>query len=197
VDKTFIEELERDSPAPAADRLEKLRAAVRARRDLGREIASLEERLDALSKRRHQLDTDALPRMFMEIGVDRIGLPAEGNEPAVDAVLGNLYNASIPAKWDSERRENAFAKLDELGLGAIVRRTVESDFGPGEEGWKYVVDALEKLGVSFSVKDSVHWKTLTAAIQSLCETGKAPSASDLEVVGAFVGKIVNLKPRNE
>src|SRR5262245_34029155 len=192
---SHIEELERSSPAASSDRLEAVRSAVRARRDLGREIAELEERLDALSKRRHRLDAEVLPGMFLEIGVDRIGLPAEGNEPAVDAVLSNLYNASIPAAWDAERREKAFAKLSELGLGALVRRVVESDFGPGEEGWKRVVDALEKLGVSFSVKDTVHWKTLTAAIQSLCEAGRTPSAPDLEAVGAFVGKIVKLKPR--
>jgi len=194
---SIIEELERAASAPAEDRLEAVRSAVRARRDLAREIADLEEKLDVLSKRRHRLDTETLPEMFMSIGVDRIGLPAEGNEPAVDAVLSNLYNASIPAKWDAERREKAFAKLEELGLGAIVRRVVESDFGPGEEGWKRVVDALEALGVSFSVKDTVHWKTLTAGIQSLCEAGKTPSAPDLETVGAFVGKIVNLKPRSD
>jgi hypothetical protein len=191
------EELERVFSAPAEDRLEKLRAAVRNRRDLGAEIAALEERLLTLNKRKHALDTEVLPKMFMEIGVDRIGLPAEGNFPAVDAVLGDLYNASISMKWGNDRREAAFAKLDELGLGAIIRRTVESDFGPGDSAWQRVVDELEKLGVSFSVHDRVHWKTLTAAVQSLCESGRTPSAADLETIGAFVGKIVNLKPRSE
>jgi hypothetical protein len=178
-----------------ADRLENLRALVRARRDLGAEIAALEERLAALGKRRHVFDTDVLPNMFREIGVDRIGLPAEGNHPAIDAVLVDFYKASISDKWDAVRREDAFARLAALGLGALVRRTVESDFAPGEKGWQRVVNALEKLGVSFSVRDRVHWKTLTAAVQSLCEDGKTPSAADLEAIGAYVGKTVNLKPR--
>jgi hypothetical protein len=185
------------SVSPSPDKLDALRAMVRKRRDLQAQIADLEDKLSSLVKERTDLDTRVLPNAFEEAGVDRIGLPAEGNHGALDAVLTPFYKASINASWDHRRKDAAFKKLSEMGLDSLVRREVVSDFSPGEMGWKKVVKALEKIGVNFSVRDSVHWKTLTAAVQQLCEEGKHPGQAALEAIGAYVGKVVTIKPRSD
>lgn len=179
------------------DKLLALRIVLRRRRDLGRALEDLENRASDLRKQKHDLDTRLLPDMFMQAGVDHLGIPAEGNEPAMDAVMHDFYRANIPMEWPPDKKEAAFAKLSALGLDGIIKRVVETAFTPGDKKWKKLIAMLEKAGFSFSVRDGVHWKTLTAAIQELCEEGKRPSAADLDTLNAFVGKIVTIKPRSE
>jgi hypothetical protein len=179
------------------DKLQALRAVLRRRRDLGRALGDLENRIAELKTQRHDMDTRLLPGLFMDAGVDHLGIPAKGNEPAMDAVMSDFYRASIPMDWPADRKDAAFAKLSALGLDGVIKRVVETAFSPGDKKWKKLIALLEKAGFSFSVRDNVHWKTLTAAIQELCEEGKRPSAGDLDTLNAFVGKIVVIKPRSE
>jgi hypothetical protein len=181
--------------SPKATDLEELRAAVRRRRDLANSITHLEEQLATLSREKNDLDTRILPEMFLEARVDRVGLPAEGNYPALDAVLTTFYKAAINSNWTQDKRQAAFRVLEQLGLDSIIRREVKADFSPGHPDWQKAIQALRDLGIHADVSDSVHWKTLTSAIQQLCESGKRPSPGELDALGAFVGQVVQLKPR--
>jgi hypothetical protein len=190
------DELIAHAVAPSLDKLENIRNHVRRRRALGVEIADLEERLADMTRERHELDTKVLPDLFVDAGVDRVGIPAEGNQPACDAKLRDHYKASIPLSWDAQRREEAFATLSKLGLDYLVRHTVELE-RLEQEHYERLLASLADSGVSFSAHDGVHWRSLTSALQALCEDGRTPTAADLEKIGAFVGRIVTLKERSD
>jgi len=180
------------------DKLEALRAATRILRDKEREIADLEERLEHLRKEVSALRHRSLPEMFYQAGVDHIGLPQEGNFPAVDAKLKKDYKASIPASWPAAKRDEAFRTLDDLALQNLMKITYTVPFEAGQR------DRAEKFGdwmrnhsISFSVARSVHHASLSSALKEICEQGNVPSSDQLAAIGGFIGDSVTIKRRDQ
>jgi len=94
----------------STDLLERIRELVRQRVALGRDIEEIENHLGELNRRRHDIDTRQRPDLFMEAGVDHLGV-ADVN---VDAKLSDYYKASIPMDWPADRKQAAFDKLHRL-----------------------------------------------------------------------------------
>src|SRR5580765_3595263 len=88
-----------DATAPKADALARIKSLVQLRRDLASEIEELESRLKEKHKEARELDHSTLPSLFSDIGIDHIGIPAEGNNPAVIVRLMDYYKAVIAADW--------------------------------------------------------------------------------------------------
>ena len=175
---------------PREDKLEALRLVVRAHRDLMDRIASLEEEVKQARKTKWEMESQTLPDMFNEAGVDRVGIPAEGNMPSYDAVLAPYYHANIPP----ESKEEACIWLDDHGHGDLIKTTVRVELGREErEKAKQVESMLQELGVNYSQDLGVHWKTLTAWLQEQIE--KQNPIPPLTIIGAVVGHIVRLKER--
>jgi hypothetical protein len=187
------QQMEADAVSPNADALARIKDLVRTRRDLSAEIGSLEERLKEKQRAVRELDHVTLPNLFTDIGIDHLGIPAEGNAPAVKAVLMDYYKAVIAADWSEERRLAAFARMNELGWGDIIRRVIHISFDPKDTNWSAVADSLSEMGVPFTVQMQVPWTTLTATIKAHYEAGRRLSAGDLDTIGAAVGQVVKLK----
>src|SRR5262245_51840119 len=117
-------QMAQDAVSPPADALARIRDLVRLRRDLKAEIESLEERLKERQSVVKELEYSTLPNLFTDIGIDRLGVPAEGNSPAVKAELKDYYKAVIQAEWTEERRLAAFARMQALGMGDLIRRVI-------------------------------------------------------------------------
>lgn len=183
-----------DAATPNEDALKKVRALVASRRDLQQEANSLEERAKEKQRAIRDMDYKILPELFSVVGIDRLGLPAEGNQPALEAVLSDYYRANIAADWSEERRGAAFAHLQKLGMGELIRRNFEVSFAPDDPAWSDFANLLTDQGIPFSMRMSVPWQTLTAALRALYEGGSRLSAVDLEAIGATVGQVVKLKP---
>jgi len=178
------------SVLPNQDKLEALRLVVRAHRDLQKRIADLEEQLSEAKKTRYKMEMRELPEMFYEVGVDRIGIPEEGNHPAYDAVLQPYYHANIPA----DQRDQAFEWLQEKGHGDLIKTVVKVELGLRQrEVARKVESMLEKLGVDYSRDLGVPWNTLTAWLKEQIE--KHQEIPPLTMLGATVGNIVKLKER--
>lgn len=178
------------------DKLEQLQSAVRVLRDKEREIADLEERLKQLKSEASAMRHRALPELFYTAHVDRVGLPAQGNFPAVDAVMSTDYKASIPASWPAEKRSNAFKTLDELDLRDLQKIIYNITFEAGRRKHAEAFGAyLTDNNYHFSVTRSVHHASLSAALKEICEQGHVPSLNQLESIGGFIGDSVNLKVR--
>lgn len=172
-----------------------IRLMIAKRRDLDLEVKDAEENLEYLKKYRRNLELEILPTKFAEAGIDSLGIPAEGNHPAVEARLGPYCHASIPASWPAPKKQEAFETLDRLGVGGLVRRVVTVELPPGDHRWEVLKRAAEELGLVVEVAMTVPWSTLTAAVRDLMTQpeSRRPQASDLDAIGAHVGKIVKLK----
>jgi hypothetical protein len=180
------------------DKLEKLQGAVRDLRDRERQVADLEERLKQLKTEISDLRRRTLPEIFAEAHVDRVGLPAEGNQPAIDARLHKEYKAAIPASWPTAKRETAFNTLDELELGNLQKLTFVVTFEAGQRERAEKFHArLTELNYAFSVTRAVHHATLSAALKERCEAGQVPSLAQLDSIGGYIGTSVDLKQRRE
>ena len=182
-----------DAPAPTETSLEKARSYLRQSRDNERTIKDLDERLKKAKEDQLTLTQKTLPDFFTEIGIDTLGLPAEGNLPAYDAKLLPYYHANIGSDWEPERQERAFTYLSSQDGGEdMIKTIVEVHLGRGDRKTALKVEAaLQKLNVPFSVKLGVPWNTLTAWVKERIEKHK--TTPDLETLGATVGKVVKLK----
>jgi hypothetical protein len=128
--------------------------------------------------------------------VDHIGIPAEGNRPAVDAKLRKEYKASIPESWPDNKRQTAFATLDELDMSDLQKITFTVIFEAGNRApAANFGEYLKAENLDFSVKRAVHHATLSAALKERCEAGFVPSLLQLEAIGGYIGTSVDLKTR--
>lgn len=182
--------------APSEDRLEKIRGVMRRARDLDALIADLSDRLAAASGELSGLTTKNLPEMFEAVGIDHLGLVAEGNLPAYDADLRPYYSANIAAGWPEERRERGFGWLESEGHGDLVKRTFTVDLPRGSEREaEKLRKALAKTKLAYAEKKGVHAGTLTAFVKEQVE--KHGTTPPLDLLGATVGKIVKLNKRKD
>lgn len=192
--------MSRDAKKPSQDKLDKIRALVREARDLDKEIDGLEEMLKEKKAELLALTQKKLPDAFVENGVSRLDLAAEGNMPAYDAELRPYYHANILADWPPDQREAGFGWLESKKHGDLIKNvvTVEIPRGKGAAALsKKVTGALKKLRVPYGVEKAVPWNTLTALVRELTESGKPLGDKDREAIGATVGTVVKLKQRKE
>lgn len=174
------------------DKLEALRQVVREHRDITAHLEYLEAEVKAARKKKWEIEFKKLPDMFHEAGVDKVGLAAEGNHPAYDAVLAPYYHANIPANQKSE----AFQWLEEEGHGDIIKTVIKVELGRGDRAIATAVEAvLEKMNVDYSSDLGVPWNTLTAWLKEQIE--KHNKVPPLSLIGATVGNIVKLKERKK
>jgi len=201
--KTLDEELHAAAAADTvpSDKLDRLRAACAAARDLELEIQDLEQHVK--EKRRDLLDLryKALPDLFMAARITRLDLDASGNMPSYEAKMADHYHANISTSWPQERQEDALNWLEDQGLGDLIKRTIEIDFGRDEHNWfGQVMKALNKLPNltgRIKVRRFVPWNTLTAWLKEKYQNDEELGDNDLRKLGAVVGKKVDIKPTKE
>jgi len=189
-----IEAMMRRDAVSNESSLEAIRNAVREKRELDLRVASLQEELDRLKARASELERSVLPELFSASGVTTVGIEASGNEPAYVARIGELIRCSISSEWEPERRREAFATCDAIGLGDLLKCELTVNFPRSKRAEALALrEHLMSLGHDAGLQASVHWQTLTAAVKSLVRAGKRPSDEDLSKIGGYVGKIVTVK----
>lgn len=184
--------------APSEDKLERARDGLRAMRDQERLVRDLEERLKEAAKALNEMRHRTLPDLFQEVGIDRLGVPAEGNLPAYDASLRPYYKANIEAGWPDNRRAEGFQVLEDKGHGEVIRTQIVVSLGKGErDRAAHLVEKLKEHGYDYDQKMAVPWTTLTALVRSEFEAQRPFTTEQLEKIGAVVGQVVELKQRKE
>ena len=195
----LLEQIEKDMAAkPPADKLEFIRDKIREVRDIEFKIADLENHISELNQTKRNLIFDALPTMFMQVGLNRLEIAAQGNLPAYEAKLNDHYHAVIKSDWPSSQRKAALQWVRKHKLGDIIKTTLTIELGLGQDKLlKKVLAALTKLGVVPTIEETVPWKTLTAVVKERFQDGKPLSDKDLTTLGATVSKMVKLNPVKE
>jgi hypothetical protein len=182
-------------PPPGADRLEKLRRGVRLLRAKRRELENVEARAKTIRAEINDLEHVQLVDLMDEAGVDSVGLPAEGNEPAEDYELRPYYHAVLPRDPETdEPRQEGLDWLEKHRHGDLVKTIVTVRLGLGDRKLaKQVSAALKKLGVDYDERRSVPHQTLTAFVREQIE--KYQRTPPLGLLGATVGRVVKVKQR--
>jgi hypothetical protein len=151
-----------------------------------------------LRGQRREMEYQILPDLFMQTGVTHIGLAAEGNEPPYEAKMQDHYHAVINVDWPEERRVEALKWVEKNKLGDLIKTVITIELGRGQSKLTTkVLTALRTLKVPFTKQQNVPWNTLTAAIREMYRDGRTLSDTELNMIGASVGKIVKLKPKKE
>lgn len=179
------------------DKLDIVRNAAAAMLAQQLEVRDLEERLEAAKRRFDYMQFEQLPDMMDSVGLDRIGLPATDNRPAADLVLKPYYRASIPVAWSPERQAEAFAALTELGHDHLIKTVIHISLLRGEHELvaKILTLLREHFNIHADVRESVHAATLTAWLRTQFEAHKP--LPPLDVIGAVVGRIAQIRERKE
>jgi hypothetical protein len=179
---------------PSEASLEKIRARLREARSIEKQISSMSEDVDGLKKDLNSLRHETLPDMFIEVGIDNLGIPAEGNLPGYDFKLSPYYRANIGADWPSDRRQQAFDYLEKRGDGDLIKTTITVLLPRDQRKMSKKIEVfLRKLKVNYSVDLSVPWSTLTAYVKEQIE--KNDAVLPLETLGAQVGNVVKMNER--
>lgn len=177
----------------AADMLAKLAAKTAELTETSHLIENLEERLSALKRTKYAIEHEQLPELMMEAGVDKVGIPPVGNEPGYDLKLSPFYDANIAAGWEEERRQKAFAYLESVKAGDLIKTQIIISL-PREQraNAKQLLKQLAEW--SPDVKEAVHPSTLKSWLKEKSEAG---DDVNLEAIGGTVGQVVKPKPRKK
>jgi hypothetical protein len=181
-----------------ADRLDELRAFATRARDVKHEIKDLEERLAALAKELREITEQQMPDLLVQSHLDHVGAPANGNLPAMDFKLEKNISANIAASWSEEKKQAAFAVLRDFDAEGLIKAHVSASLPKGQLAKaKKLAAQAEKLGADVTLKESVHYSSLSAWLRELYAGGGAMSTSQLEKIGGWVGLVVRPVERKD
>lgn len=195
-----------------SDKLAQLQDLAVSARDTELRIANLQDQLRAAGSELREIYYDKMPALMQELGLDKLGLPPDGNQPGVNYSLKTYYSANIAAGWPPEKREQAFKfmaryKADDLiktevtvlfprgGLKAAQKllAQVKKIKIPSKQGKKKV-----KLSVRAELTKTIPHNTLGAWLRELAEKhGRILPPADLEIIGGSIGKFVKPETRSE
>jgi len=194
MNKSLLDKAE--SFQPKVD-LSAVEAAASEYRDLIERKADLEDLLSAAGKAVEEMAMVTLPDLLDKAGVDRIGVPARGNQAAFDVVLRPYYKAVIAAIWSDERKQEAFDALEQHKAGDLIRRVVTiyipHDDPMAAEYERRMVAMAEKVGLDAEVTRTVPWNSLTSWLRERVEAGRP--LPPLEAIGATVGRKATIRDR--
>lgn len=200
------------TPGAPPDRLAMLQALGAEARDVELEISSMEEAVKRKRERLNQLCQKEMVDLMTELGLDKIGVSGRGNEPARDYRLVPYYSANIAASWPPERREAGFKFITKMGAEALIKTEVSVLFPKGGlKAAQKLAKSAKKLSVPIvgkskkKIKQPVSVELIKAVpsgslkswLKEYYERGRSLSISDLEKIGASVGRIVKPEERKE
>lgn len=183
------------------DKLRILQDRAAQARNLELLIADLSGQIKIHAEALRVLYHSVLPDLLNEVGLDRIGVPPDGNKPGVDYILKPNYVASIAASWPLEKKQDAFAVLKRYKAEDLIKTKVEARLPKGNltvaKRLFKQIKGLKVEGAAISLDQSVHASTLTAWLREVYESGKTLPAADLEKIGGYVGQYVKAADRKE
>jgi len=151
-------------------------------RDQEKIIAELDRQLKEKKKSLLKLTDEDLPSVLAEMGISSFSLD-DGS--TVD--VKNTYGASILV----DNRPKAYDWLRENGYDDIIKNTVSSTFGRGEDDRANAFTAFaQKEGYFVNQKTEIHPQTLRAFVKERCEAG---DEFPMDLFGAYIGQRAIIK----
>lgn len=180
---------------PSSDKLMEVKRTVAELRDLELEREDINAKSKALGTRIHEIRTRTLVDQFDEVGIDRIGIPADGNKPSYEIELIDHVRANLGDLGEKEF-EKAINWIETRGHGDMIKASIDVDFGMGREEEakrKKLIAFLDKNKISYGSSFGVPWNTLTAFVKGQLREKKSVP---LKLLGATVERTASLvKPK--
>jgi septum formation inhibitor MinC len=146
------------------------------------QIANTEEDLKKQKEELRKLQNEELPMLMQEIGFKKFEL-----EDGSSVNVKEIYAGSI----SQANKEKAFNWLRENKFDDIIKNTVTTAFGKGEDtAAKNFMDIAEQAGYTPVQKTEVHPQTLKAFIKERVEGG---DEFPMELFGAYIGYKAEIK----
>jgi hypothetical protein len=149
-----------------------------------KQIARLEEDLAASKELARDISERQLPERMQAIGLPGLKLPG-----GASLDVKPFCACSIPP----EKRERAYAWLNEIGSGDLIKHEVVASFGRGEdEAAKELYESLRATGLPVEDKRSVNFQSLNAVLRRRLEEG-VDNALDPTALDVYAGTHAKLK----
>jgi hypothetical protein len=146
------------------------------------QVADTEEKLKKQKEELRNLQNEELPSLMQEIGFKKFEL-----EDGSSVNIKEIYAGSI----SQANKEKAFNWLRENKFDDIIKNTVTTAFGKGEDtAAKNFMDIAEQAGYTPVQKTEVHPQTLKAFIKERVEGG---DEFPMELFGAYIGYKAEIK----
>ena len=146
------------------------------------QVADTEEKLKKQKEELRKLQNEELPMLMQEIGFKKFEL-----EDGSSVNIKEIYAGSI----SQANKEKAFNWLRENKFDDIIKNTVTTAFGKGEDtAAKNFMDIAEQAGYTPIQKTEVHPQTLKAFIKERVEGG---DEFPMELFGAYIGYKAEIK----
>jgi hypothetical protein len=193
--RRLLDEMEQDADAPKnEDKLEQVRDGIRRLRDTEKEKADLEEKLKIANGKIKEITDKTLVDLFDEAGIDKLGIPAEGNMPPYEVTLIDYYHANIP----EENQPAAYKWMKETKNEDMIKTTFVVSFGLGEtRACKAFRSLLKKNKVPHDEKQGVPWNTLTAFVKGEFKAGRPITKKVMDMLGVTVGRVAKVVKQKE
>ena len=146
------------------------------------QVADTEEKLKKQKEELRNLQNEELPSLMQEIGFKKFEL-----EDGSSVNIKEIYAGSI----SQANKEKAFNWLRENKFDDIIKNTVTTAFGKGEDtAAQNFMDIAEQAGYTPVQKTEVHPQTLKAFIKERVEGG---DEFPMELFGAYIGYKAEIK----
>ena len=153
------------------------------------EAGKTKQYLTNLNKRIQELQYKILPDLFNQQDITRIA-----TNVGIELEMSPYYKASLPLDMDPQLREEAFAYLRENAPDLIKTQVLVEYEAREHELAVELMKILSDLGVDPSLKEDVHWATLTSWVK---EQFLAGADIPFGKLNAKVGSVVKIHKDKE
>lgn len=181
----FSFEAEEGAPAPsdALDRLnEKLGEAI----SLKETADQMEEDLKAAKQQLNLLNTQIIPDMMAELGMDEV------TQRGWKIKVGEFVSGSLPKEED--RKASAIRWLEANDGGELLKTSLSVTFSRSQHNEALnLAGQIEEAGFAPQVESTVHPQTLAAFARERLKNGEP---IDTEVLGLYTGRVAKFQKVN-
>ena len=143
--------------------LKDLIETAKLQQDAELKIQELEVGLKVLKEQYRRLQTEVVPGMMQELGINSFEL-----DNGYKVSIKDEYYACIPDAF----RFECFEWLRKNELDGIIKTAVNMNFGKGEdESAQHLIDWMTENGLTPNVKETVHPQTLKAFVKERMSAG--------------------------
>ncbi len=175
---------ERQEAAPAAsDSLSLLNSKLAEAIDLKEAVDQMEEDLGAAKKQLNNLNTQVIPDMMAELGMEEV------TQRGWKVKVGEFVSGSLPKEDDLRAR--AIRWLEEHDGGELLKTQLSVIFTRSQHNEAMsLAGQIQEQGFAPKVDSTVHPQTLMAFARERLKNGEA---LDTEVLGLYTGRVAKFK----
>lgn len=187
-DRVAVPDYSDDSPPPDEDSMRRLTRLVLEMGQLEMREHDLTQELESVQKQLKSYQENLVPSLMAEIGIKTLE-----TKSGIVVELRDEVRASFPK--DEEKRQRAFAYLEQTGDDGLIKREFSVRYGRDSIAWaKQFAQWLEETGVKehATVEEdwSINHQTLLAYLRRQLRDG---ADVPLDAFGSFVQSFAKIK----